>query len=99
MVKLVTAEELKKESGNYIVDFYADWCGPCRMLAPILEKLSEEIDTVKFFKIDVETDREFAIKNNISSIPAIILYQNGVEKKRRVGFASKDDFKKWLEEN
>ena len=97
MVKVVTGEEVQKEKGLILVDFYADWCGPCRMLGPLIEELSEEIPEVKFLKVNIDNEREFAINNRINSIPTIVIFKNGVEQARRVGFVAKSDLKKWID--
>jgi len=96
MVKQVSSKEFKEEKGVVLVDFYADWCGPCRMISPVLEDLSEEIQGVKFVKINVDQERDFSIANRVSSIPTIVLFKDGVELDRRIGFASKEGFKSWI---
>lgn len=74
-------EELIKS--KVLVDFYATWCGPCRMLAPVLEKVSNEIEVVK---VDVDKNQDLARKYGIMSIPCVILFDSGKEIKRNVGF-------------
>ncbi|MCK9537414.1 MAG: thioredoxin [Bacilli bacterium] len=96
MVKVATAELVKKEKGIILVDFYADWCGPCRMLGPIIEELSEEIPEINFLKVNIDDEREFAIANHVGSIPTIVIFKDGNELARRVGFASKPELKKWI---
>ncbi|HHZ18368.1 MAG TPA: thioredoxin [Acholeplasmataceae bacterium] len=99
MVIEATAEDVKKETGLILVDFYADWCGPCKMLGPIVAQLADETADVKFMKVNVDRDREFAIANRVSSIPTLVLFNNGVEVGRKVGFAPKDALKQWLNEH
>ncbi len=82
--------EIAKE-GITIVDFYANWCGPCRMLAPILEELEEERNDVKIVKVDVDDARELAVKYKISAIPTLIVFKDGNVVANEVGFMSKDD--------
>ncbi|MDD4077848.1 MAG: thioredoxin [Bacilli bacterium] len=96
MVKVATAELVKKEKGIILVDFYADWCGPCRMLGPIIEELAEEIPEINFLKVNIDDEREFAIANQVGSIPTIVIFKDGNEQARRVGFASKPELKKWI---
>ena len=80
-----------------LVDFNAVWCGPCRMLKPILEEYSESA-TVKVCSIDVDQNEELARNYNIYSIPCLILFENGVEVKRNVGFVSLEDIKEFVGE-
>ena len=68
-----------------IVDFYADWCGPCRMLAPILE----EMEDVNIYKINVDDEQELAMQYGIMSIPCLIAFKDGKEYKRSVGLVDK----------
>lgn len=81
MVKVLTAEdyeqEVMKAEGTVLVDFYADWCGPCKMQAPIVEALSEERTDVKFCKLNVDEAIAIAMELGISSIPTIMVVKNG----------------------
>ena len=72
-----------------LVDFFATWCGPCKMMAPILEQLSNENEGVKFASIDVDDAERLAIQYGISSIPCMILFKNGEEADRVVGAVPK----------
>lgn len=80
-----------------IVDFYADWCGPCKMMKPVFEELSKEMTQHKFEKINVEENQELATKNQVQGIPCIIVYKDDKEVDRIVGFRSKEDLKKEIE--
>ncbi len=82
-------EEVLKSDKPVFVDFYATWCGPCKMMSPILEQLSEEKQDVKFAKIDVDDAERLAILYGISSIPCMILFKNGEEVDRVVGAVPK----------
>ena len=74
-----------------IVDFWAEWCAPCRMMAPVLNELSNELPDGKFVgKVNIETYQSMAQKFNVRSIPTLILFKNGKEVKRFVGFKQKD---------
>ncbi len=91
MLKYINNEEFNNEvlksKKIVLVDFYADWCGPCRMLSPILEELAEEYDV---YKINVDNEEDLAYKYGIMSIPCIIAFKDGKEYKRSVGFIEKD---------
>ena len=81
-----------------VVDFSAVWCGPCQMLAPVLEELSDEMDgEADFFSADVDENRDLAYDYDIQSIPAIVIFSNGEEVTRAVGFQPKDDIKELIE--
>lgn len=84
-------EEVK--NGKVLVDFYADWCGPCQMLAPILE----EVDFIDVLKINVDEHQELAAKFGVMSIPTLVLMENGEEVKRDLGFKNLDQIKKMVE--
>ena len=73
------------ENGTVLVDFYADWCGPCRMVAPIVEEISNERDDIVVGKINVDDDSAIAVKYGVMSIPTLIIFKDGQEKSRIVG--------------
>ncbi|MBR5411031.1 MAG: thioredoxin [Clostridia bacterium] len=73
-----------------LVDFNATWCGPCRMLKPVLEQLAEERPDVKVVSVDVDEAPELAEEYDVSSIPCVVLMKNGQEADRSVGFMPKD---------
>ena len=81
-----------------VVDFSAVWCCPCQMLAPVLEELSDEMDgEADFFSADVDENRDLAYDYDIQSIPAIVIFSNGEEVTRTVGFQPKEDIKELIE--
>ena len=83
-------EEIKNNS-KVLVDFYADWCGPCKMIAPIIEEIADERKDIAVFKLNVDESAAIAIKYNVMSIPTLIVFENGQEKTRIVGLRQKDD--------
>ncbi|MCH5166063.1 MAG: thioredoxin [Clostridiales bacterium] len=96
MVKLnPTLEEFNEitASGKTLVDFWATWCGPCRSQAPIVEELAETTD-VKLIKIDVDKDDVLPIDFQVSSIPTLVLFEDGVVVERFVGLTPLDEIKK-----
>lgn len=89
MVHVVTEvnefQILLKENNLVIVDFFATWCGPCKMIAPLLEKFQNEYSNIKFLKIDVDQLGSLAQEYNVSSMPTLILFKNGEEVNRVIG--------------
>ena len=86
------AEEVLNSDKPVLVDFWASWCGPCRMFAPIIDAVAEEYpDEVKVGKINVDEESELAQQYRVASIPTLIMFQNGEAVKRSVGVISKDD--------
>lgn len=79
-----------------VVDFYATWCGPCRMFGPVFEKSSVDRN-INFVKVDVDSNVDIARKYGVMTIPTVILFRNGVEVKRNIGFMSIEDFDKFLD--
>lgn len=84
--------EILAQNKVVVADFYAVWCGPCKMMHPILEELSNKYKNVKFVKIDIDQNTDFAIKQNVQVVPTFIGYNNGVEVNRVLGFLNKEDF-------
>jgi len=100
MVNIVEENEFKNEikEGIVVVDFFATWCGPCKMLASLLDELSLEMEgKVKFIKVDVDNSAEIASENNISNIPAMVIFKNGEKKEMIVGFTPKEQIKSKIE--
>jgi len=84
-------EEVLESNKTTIVDFYADWCGPCKMMSPVIDKIAEENDNIKVGKLNVDEAQDIAMKYNVMSIPTIIIFKNGIESKRFVGVTSKSE--------
>lgn len=85
--------EVIKSDKPVIVDFWAPWCGPCRMLGPRFEELSKEITDVKFCKVNVDENQDIAEKYQIMSIPTLIMFKNGQVSGKIIGAMSKDSLK------
>lgn len=84
-------EEVIKYDGRVLVDFWAEWCGPCMMLSPLVEEVSEEIDDVKFCKVDCDVARDLALEFGIMTIPNLILFENGEKINQSIGYIEKDE--------
>ncbi len=91
MVKVLTLENFKEETkdGVCVIDFWASWCGPCRMLSPIIDELSEEHPEIKFFKVNVDEESDLAQAFGISNIPAVFKISGNTIIARHVGYAPK----------
>ena len=82
--------EVLEAKETVLVDFWAPWCGPCRMQAPVLEKFAEENPAVKVVKVNVDDNQELAMEHNISSIPTLLVFKNGEAINFAVGLQSKN---------
>jgi thioredoxin 1 len=93
-VKLINSEEFESLTNAnekpVIVDFFADWCGPCKMLSPVLDELSSETDEAIIYKLNVDESPDIANKFGVTSIPTLISFKDGSEFKRHVGLLPKD---------
>ena len=83
--------EVLNHNGVTLVDFYADWCGPCKMIAPVIEEIAEERQDVAVGKLNVDADPELAAKYGVMSIPTLIVFKNGQEISRVSGYRPKQD--------
>ena len=87
--------EVLKSDKPVLVDFFANWCGPCKMMSPIIDEIAEELgEKIKVGKIDVDESKELAAKYNVMSIPTIMIIENGEVKKTFVGLRQKDEIMK-----
>ena len=85
-------EEVLKTDKKVLVDFYADWCGPCKMMSPIIDDIAKELDgKVKVGKVNVDNNQELAIQYDVMSIPTIMVFENGKSIKTFVGVTDKQE--------
>lgn len=93
-------KEVLDNKGLTVVDFWASWCGPCKMFGPIFESVSQTKNNIKFCKLNVDEDNENISKElGIMSIPTVILFKDGNEIKRNIGFLDEDSLTQFLENN
>ncbi len=84
-------QEVLKSEKVVLVDFYADWCGPCKMLSPVMEEIAKENEDIKVVKINIDNQRDLALDYDVMSIPTVVAIKNGQEIDRLVGFADKSE--------
>ena len=90
-------QEVMQAKTPVVVDFWASWCGPCMMLAPVMEGLDGELPQIKFCKVNVDDERDLAMEFQIDSIPTLLCVKDGHVVRRLVGYREKDALKKELE--
>jgi len=89
--------EVLKSDAPVVVDFWAEWCGPCKMIAPALEEISEEMDgQVKITKLNIDENQDMAMKYGVRSIPMLILFKGGEPMATQVGAAPKGKLSDWI---
>ena len=94
MSKILNNENFQTEvldKSIALVDFYADWCGPCKMIAPIIEEIANERSDISVGKINVDESSALAIKYNVMSIPTLIVFKDGKEYNRIIGYSPKEE--------
>ncbi len=89
-------KEVAEKKGLVMVDFYADWCGPCKLTSPIIEELSEEHKDVSFIKVNVDNNQELASQYSVFSIPTFIVFKDGKLATQFVGAMGKEGFEEQL---
>lgn len=98
MLKHITTSEFEQEVLNYngkvLVDFFATWCGPCQMLSPVLEKISEEETEIKIVKVNIDEETKLSIENGVEVVPTLVLYDNGKVVRKLEGYRDEEELKK-----
>ena len=95
MVKPLTNQEFQNSVENSdkltFIDFYADWCGPCRMMAPIVDEISDEVEGVEFYKVNCDNEQELAAKYEVMTIPTLLILKKGQVLKEFIGVTDKEE--------
>lgn len=84
-------KEVLESDKKVLIDFYADWCGPCKMLSPIVAEFAKENESIKVVKINIDENEELAIKYGVTSIPTLVVVENGETKDMSIGLISKSE--------
>lgn len=94
------AFEAVKQDDIALVDFSATWCGPCKMLAPVLDQLSQSYEgKVNFYKVDVDESPDLAAQFNVMSVPCVVLLKKGVFASQSIGFRPAEQMREWIDAN
>ncbi|MCD4826158.1 MAG: thioredoxin [Acholeplasmataceae bacterium] len=92
-------QEVIGQQGLVVVQYYATWCGPCKMLKPVLEAISTEMTDAKFYRVDIDQFRTQAIDASIRSVPTVVVYKDGEEVDRQSGYQPKERVQAWLNQS
>ncbi len=99
-IETLEFDELLKGDKPVVCDFFATWCAPCRMLAPVMDEISEKYgDKAEFVKVDIDKNPELAARFGIMSIPLVAVFKNGEEAAKTVGYMSKSEADEFIKEN
>lgn len=91
-------QDILKSSQPVVLDFWAEWCGPCRMLSPVLDELASELQGITIAKMNVDENPQTPAKFGVRGIPTLLIFKDGELKQTRVGGLPKADLKKWIED-
>ena len=102
-VKVITKDNFENEVMHsekpVLLDFWAAWCGPCKMVGPIIESLAEKMDNVKFCKVDIDQNVEWASKLKVMSIPTMVIYKDGEVMASQIGALPEEELRRFIEAN
>ncbi len=86
------------DSGEtWVIDFWAEWCGPCKKMAPVFEEVADEVEEVNFGKVNLEDHQALATDQGVRSIPTFLVFEDGEQVDRKMGAMPKDEFQDWVE--
>lgn len=91
-------QEAMDSGDTWVVDFWAEWCGPCKKMAPHFEEASEEVENVNFGKVDMEEHQQLGGKMGVRALPTVLILKDGEEIARKSGLMNKDQLKSWIQE-
>ncbi len=91
-------QEAMDSGDTWIVDFWAEWCGPCKKMAPHFEEASKEVENINFGKVDMEEHQQLGGKMGVRALPTLLILKDGEEVARKSGLMNKDQLKSWIEE-
>jgi thioredoxin 1 len=91
--------EVLKSDKPVVVDFWAEWCGPCKQFGPVFEAVSDTVDGVTFAKVNIDENPEAPTRFGIRSIPTMLMFKNGAVAAMKVGNTTRGDFESWISEN
>ncbi len=92
-------KQVKDSEETWLIDFWAEWCGPCKKLSPIFNEVSEEVDSVKFGKVDMQENQQLGTQFGVRALPTLLIVKNGEEVARSSGVMKKEELKTWIVEN
>jgi thioredoxin 1 len=92
-------EEVVGSKGLVVVQYYATWCGPCKMLKPVLESIATDWTDTPFYRLDIDQFRDQAVNAGIRSVPTVVLYKDGEEVDRQSGYQPRERIEAWLNQN
>ncbi|MFB6200332.1 MAG: thioredoxin [Candidatus Nanohaloarchaea archaeon] len=92
-------EEIQGSDQTWVIDFWADWCAPCKKYAPQFKEAAEELETVEFGKVDMEENQQIGTQLGVRSLPTTLIIRNGEEVARKSGVLKKDELVSWIKEN
>jgi thioredoxin len=92
-------DEIQNSDETWVIDFWADWCQPCKKLAPIFEEVSEEVDDANFGKVDMEENQNIGTQMGVRALPTILIMKGDEEVARVSGVKNKEELKSWIQEN